>query len=418
MPVFEYVALTEKGGQTTGIVDADTAKDAREKLRLRKIHVVKMNAVRDRAPASKSSSSGKGGASFSLKLPKIKRSYRDQVVAFTLQMATLLKAGIQLNDGLNALVGQATNKNVELVLRQVKEDISSGLTFADSLARHPHMFNDLYVNMIRAGEASGTLDAILERTGRFLQAQQRVKNKVAAALAYPALMSFIGFGVVIFLVSFVVPRILVVLEKQGNEEQALPVPTQILKASSDFVVQYWWAMLAVFVFSALSFYSFSKTEKGRFWIDSTKLKLPLFGDLFRKQVVSRFAITFSTLLNSGIPALQCLKILRDIVDNAVMARTIDEIHDRIVEGTDISTPLKKSGMFPPVVGYMIAIGEQTGQLENMLSNVSEVYEEEIEVTTQKLTAMIEPIIIVVMAGVVAFIVLAVILPLVQNFGKL
>lgn len=416
MPVFQYVALTEKGGETTGIVDADTAKDAREKLRGRKIHVVRMNKVEHRAPATKRG--GPKGAGFKLPSLKFRRAYKAEVVSFTLQMATLLRAGIQLNDGLNALVNQATNKNVELVLRQVREDIGSGLTFADSLARHPHMFNDLYVNMIRAGEASGTLDAILERTGRFLQSQQRVKNKVAAALAYPALMSFIGFGVIIFLVSFVVPRILVVLDKQGREEEGLPLPTEILKGTSDFIAAYWWAMLIAGVVGALMFLSFARTEKGRYWVDATKLKLPLFGDLFRKQVVSRFAITFSTLLNSGIPALDCLKILRDIVGNAVMAKTIDEIHDRIVEGTDISTPLKKSGMFPPVVGYMIAIGEQTGQLETMLSNVSEVYEEEIDVTTQKLTSMIEPVIIILMAGVVAFIVLAVILPLVQNFGKL
>jgi general secretion pathway protein F len=223
----------------------------------------------------------------------------------------------------------------------------------------------------------------------------------------------LGGLVVAFLMTFVVPKIVASIQERG---MPLPAPTEILMAISSFIGSWWWACL-IAIFLGLTLYGmWIRTPDGRLKRDTWLLKMPVFGQLFKKQSVARFAITFSTLLKSGIPALECLKILRDIVDNALLAKTLDEVHDRIIEGADIATPLKNSGVFPPVVGYMISIGEQSGQLEDILDKVAEAYDEEIDVTTQKVTALIEPVIIVFMAFVVGFIVLSVVLPLVQGFN--
>jgi general secretion pathway protein F len=412
MPVFEYKALTEKGSQTRGIIDADTPKEAREKLRARRVHVTEMVPV-----ARSKGGPEKGVMGTPIALPGRRWGSRRgaaDVPMVTRQLATLLRAGIPLSDGLNALTQQIETPQLERAFRQIKEDIAAGSGTGEAFARHPQYFNDLYVNMIKAGEASGNLDEILKRLADFLQKGQRNRGKVTAALVYPIAMMMLGTVVVIFLMTFVVPKIIASLP----EGQALPLPTEILITLSNFFKSWWWAVLLAGVAGLVLFQLWKSSPKGRLQHDTYLLKLPLFGQLFKKQSVARFATTFSTLLKSGIPALECLKVLRAIVDNALLAKTLDEVAERIVEGADIATPLKNSGVFPPVVGYMIAIGEQSGQLEDILDKVSEAYEEEIDVTTQKVTALLEPIIIVIMAVVVGFIVLSVILPLVQGFQNL
>ncbi len=423
MPVFEYKALTEKGAVTKGVIDADTPKEAREKLRTRKIHVtdmVKLERGKAAPQLGGGGDDGVGGGPFAglggisgLKLPKIFKG-RDQaeVSTVTRQLAVLLKAGIPVSDAMGALVQQIEHRKMERAFRQIKEDIASGSTLADAFARHPDYFGALYVNMIKAGEASGNLDTILKRLADFLQKQSKVRGKVSAALTYPIIMAMAGTVVVIFLMTWVVPRIVKVVKERG---QALPWPTEVLITISNFLRDYWWALLAGFVITIVAYLLWTNTEKGRLLRDTYLLKIPIFGNLFKKQSVARFATTFSTLLKSGIPALECLKILRDVVDNALLAKTLDAVHDRILEGADIATPLKHSGVFPPVVAYMIAVGEQSGQLEEILEKVTEAYDEEIDVTTQKVTATIEPVIIIVMAAIVGFIVLSVVLPLVQGF---
>lgn len=412
MPVFEYKALTEKGSQTRGIIDADTPKEARDKLRAKKVHVTEM------VPLARAKGGEKPGVLGSpIRLPGrrfgSKRGARD-VPMVTRQLAVLLKAGIPLSDALNALIQQIESRNLERAFRQIKEDIASGSGTGEAFAKHPQFFSDLYVNMIKAGEASGNLDEILKRLADFLQKSQKNRGKVTAALVYPIAMSILGAVVVVFLMTFVVPKIIASLP----EGQPLPLPTEILITASGFFKAYWWAIGIAGLLAAVLFTLWKSSEKGRLQHDTYLLKLPIFGQLFKKQSVARFATTFATLLKSGIPALECLKILRAIVDNALLAKTLDIVHDRIIEGADIATPLKNSGVFPPVVGYMIAIGEQSGQLEDILDKISDAYEEEIDVTTQKVTALLEPIIIVFMAVVVGFIVLSVILPLVQGFQNM
>ena len=419
MPIFEYKALTSSGKTKKGIVDADTARDARSKLRNDHMHVTEMWEVADKKSRKDKSVSkktrsltakkGKPGGLLSREIelfqPKI--STRD-LATFTRQFSTLLRSGIQLADALNALVEQCVDPGLERVLRNVKEEITSGNNLAEAMAKHPRFFSDLYVNMVRAGEASGHLDVVLTRIADYLQKQASLKGKVLAAITYPAIMVIVGLAVVIFLMSYVVPRITQILKDRG---QPLPFITELLMTASDFTKAYWIYVLLAMVIGGFFLKSLIGTDAGRLKFDSLLLRLPIFGTLFSKQAISRFALTFSTLLKSGLPALDSLKIVALVVNNAKLTQVINNIHARIIEGADIATPIRKSKVFPPMVGYMVAVGEQSGQLEEILDRIAESYEEELDLTIQRLTSMIEPIIIILLAVVVGFIIAAVLLPL-------
>jgi general secretion pathway protein F len=434
VPVYQYKAFDGKGAQTEGIVDASTPREAREKLKNRSLFVTDMVAVRTGGGAAKKSagkSDTKGTAiakgavaelddaedvgpvapAFSFDALFMGRA-KDELVSVTRLMATLLKAGINLVQAITSIIQQVEDPKLGTILRQVRESVQGGVSFADALAMHPLLFDPLYVNMVRAGEAAGALDQVLKRLADFMQAQKRMKNRVSAALTYPMIMIVLGCGVVAFLLTFVVPKIVTVVTKRGS---ILPLPTQILLTVQSAFVNYWW--LGALIIGALYFaYTmFTRTEKGALLRDTWKLKIPVVGDLFRKQSVARFSTTFSTLLRSGVQATDCLKILVNVVDNRLLGKVIGEVRERIIEGTDIATPIKRSGVFPPVVGDMIAIGEESGQLDELLERIAETYDEEVDITSQMVTALIEPLIIVIMAAVVGFIVLAVVLPLVKGF---
>ncbi len=408
MPVFEYEAFTPAGEKRVGILDADTPRDARVKLRRDNIHVVELRPVAEgkrRRLRLRLPGGGRG-------LVQSRRNL-EETATVTRQLATLLAAGIPLTEALRAVIEQASSRRLETAFRDIREKVTQGSTFADALAVHPDYFSELYVNMVRAGEASGNLDVVLERMSDFIAGQRRLREKVSAALTYPAVMLIIGTLVVTVLMTFVIPQITKMITAAG---QVLPLPTKILILVSEFLVDFWW-LLALGV-AALSWAvsAFYRTDKGRLWIDTWMLRLPVVGDLLRKQAVARFATTFSTLLKSGIPITRGLEIAPNILNNRVLSNVLAEVRERIVEGADIATPLKRSGAFPPLVGYMIAVGEQSGQLEGMLDKVASAYDEEIEVATQKLTSLIEPILIVLLAVVVGFIVLSIIWPILQ-IGK-
>ena len=404
MPIFQYTALSSTGKTKKGIVDADTAKDARQKLRTDRVHVTDMREISRRAQKKKSA-----GKLFDIKSLRLEKrvNVRD-LATFTRQFATLLRSGIQLAESLRALVEQATDRDMEKMLRNVKEDITGGSSLAEALARHPRYFNDLYVNMVRAGEASGNLDEVLARIANYIQKQASTRGKVAAAVTYPIVMVTVGTAVVIFLMSYVVPKITTILEQR---RQPLPMITEMLITISNFFRDYWVVLLVGFIGALFVIKGIIATERGRLKYDTWLLKLPIFGPLFSKQAISRFAITFSTLLRSGLPALDSLKIVALVVNNARLKQVIQDIHGRIVEGADIATPIKRSKVFPPMIGYMVAVGEQSGQLEEILDRISESYEEEIDLTIQRLTSLIEPVIIIGLAVVVGFIIAAVMLPL-------
>jgi general secretion pathway protein F len=410
MPIYQYTALTPAGKTKKGIIDANTARDARAKLRADKVHVTDMEEVSTKIKRKLEKGGGvqKG---FNLELGNLRLEKRVKVrdlAAFTRQFATLLKSGIQLAEAMRALVEQCTDRDMEKVLRAVKEDITGGGALAESLAKHPRYFSDLYCNMVKAGEASGTLDEVLKRIADYLQKQASLRGKVTAALTYPAVMVVVGVAVVIFLMSYVVPRITEILVQRGGQ---LPLITEVMMSVSFFFRDYWWMVLIGIVGAFLVLKGILATEKGRLNFDTYLLKVPIFGPLFSKQAIARFAITFSTLLRSGLPALEALKIVAMVVNNARLTQVIHDIHGRIVEGADIATPIKRSKVFPPMVGYMVAVGEQSGSLEEILDRLSESYEEEIDLAIQRLTSMIEPVIIILLAVVVGLIIAAVLLPL-------
>ncbi|NCG55525.1 MAG: type II secretion system protein GspF [Proteobacteria bacterium] len=387
MPIYSYKAIDQRGRNSKGNIDADTAREARDKLRHQKLRVTDMERI--------DAVSQKSTSIFKYRFER-KVDIRNLAI-LTRQFSTLLASGVHLSEALNVLVEQIEEKHLEVIFRDIRERIVAGAGLADALSLHPSVFSDLYINMVRAGEASGNLDDILYSLSDYLQKQASLRGKLAAALTYPAIMMAVGLAVVVFLMTFVVPKITEMLVQKDN---ALPWATEVLIMISNAFKAYWLVGIGALLAFLIFLEGLKKTEKGRFAYDRMLLKIPVLGTLLQRSAISRFTVTLSTLLRSGLPALDSLNIVGKVVNNAVMSKTISEIADRIVEGADISTPLKKSPLFPPMVGYMIAVGEQSGELESVLNRISETYEEEVELAIQKLTAMIEPIIIVLLAVVV------------------
>jgi general secretion pathway protein F len=400
VPVYTYKAFTTAGQLKTGIADADSPREARVKLRRDGLHVTDIREVE--GLSRKKSSRWRQF--------RMRRLTAREMPQATRQLATLLGSGIALNDALKALVEQIETHALETVFRDVREKIGQGASFAEALEQHPGVFPALYVSMVRAGEAAGNTDIVLERLAQFLLKQSRMKNRVIAALLYPLIMVGVGSIVVTVLMTKVVPKLIVLVESRGS---ALPGPTLLLKSMSEFLGAYWYLLLLALVLANMVLGAVRRTPAGRYRTDQLLLGLPIFGDLFKKQAISRFAITLSTLLKTGVPVLEALRIVRDIVGNSVLQRVLDDLHRAILQGADIATPLKRSGVFPPAVGYMIAVGEQSGELERVLDRLAEAYETEVEIATERLTAVIEPVIILIMAVLVAFIVMAIVLPMLQ-----
>jgi len=400
VPVYTYKAFTTGGQLKSGIADADSPREARLKLRRDGLLVTDLSEV-EGITRKKTSR---------FRQMRLRRRTARELPQTTRQLATLLRSGIALNDALKALVEQIETPVLEAVFRDVRERIGQGASFAEALEQHPGVFPPLFISMVRSGEAAGNTDVVLERLALFMQKQSRMKNRVVAAMIYPMIMLLVGTIVVIILMTKVVPKLIVLVESRGGE---LPGPTALLKASSDFLGSYWYLLLAGLILVNMSVGAIRRTPRGRYRTDQILLGLPIFGDLFKKQAISRFAITLSTLLKTGVPVLDALRIVRDVVGNSVLARVLDDLHSAILRGADIATPLKRSGIFPPAVGYMIAVGEQSGELEHVLDRLAEAYETEVEVATERLTAVIEPVMILLMAVVVAFIVMSIILPMLQ-----
>lgn len=415
MPIFQYKAFASGGAVTTGVVDADTPREARSKLRRENLLVSDLKEVRGRGK-SRAGRGGKQGWLDRLRQARTSSSGPsgrdlDIVAGITRQLGTLLGSGIPLAEALKAVIEQAEQRKTEEVFREIRERINQGSGLGDALSDHPSMFSELYVNMVRAGEATGNVDVVLSRLADYMHAQRALRRKVVSALTYPMMMIGIGLIVVSILMAVVVPKITQMLEDQGG---TLPGPTQVLIALSD-LFKNWWAAGALLI-AAISFSIervYSRSEKGRLFIDRNLLRIPIVGDLLRKQAVSRFTRTLSTLLQSGVPAVHSLEITQKVVGNRVIADATQHVRERILEGTDISTPLKATGAFPPLVGYMVSVGEQSGELEQMLDRIANAYDEEIDVTTERLTTILEPMMIIFLAIVVGYIVVSIVLPILE-----
>jgi len=400
MPVYEYTALDRAGKNIAGIIDADSTVVARQKLRAAGKYPVQ---VKETTAKAKSDSA----AGFSL--PALfNRVTPDDIHALTRQLATLLNAGIPLVGALDALMEQSTSPPLKRIIAQIKESINEGNSLTVSLTKHPKFFSNIYINMVRAGEASGSLDVVLERLAEFGENQQLLKGRFQAALVYPIFMAIIGTGVLFFLLSFVVPNLTRIFTEM---KQVLPLPTTILIWFSDFMRSFWWAIVLVLVAGVLGIKEYIKSPKGRYVWDTVKLRSPVIGQINRKIALSRFGRTLGSLLQSGVPLITALQIVRNLVNNVLIGDVIDEAMEDIQAGKSLNLALSRSIWFPPVFRQMVSVGEQSGDLEGMLQKVAEAYEREVETRITGMTALIEPIMILMMAVIVGFIVISILLPI-------
>lgn len=404
MPVFEYAGIDRQRKKAAGIIEAESDKAARTKLRKMGVYPRILNIEGARKKVSLKTE---------VDLAKFTQRIKTQDVALmTRQLSTLINAGIPLVDSLSALLDQTENPKLKKILSQVREKVTEGTKLSDAMKAHPKVFSDIYVNMVNAGENSGTLDLVLSRLADFTEGQARLKSKIIGAMIYPTLMSVVGVALIIMLMVGVIPKITSIFE---DVQATLPLPTQILITVSEGLTK-GWVILGLVVFFGLVFYGIKRwrqTEKGRLFFDRRALKLPLFGKLNRMVAISRFSRTLGTLLSSGVPLLIALGICRNIVTNVVIRRVIEETARNVQEGASVADPLRRSNEFPPLVTHMIAIGEKTGDLEKMLERVADTYDNQVDNTVSTLTTLLEPIMILVMAGVVAFIVMSVLMPILQ-----
>jgi type II secretory pathway component PulF len=330
------------------------------------------------------------------------------VANFTRQVSDLLRSGLPLSRCLDVLVAQTTNEKFREVIRQLRSDVSGGMSFAEGLAQHRKVFNRLYTNMVHAGEISGSLGDVMRRLAEFYESELETRGKIISAMAYPAIMIFVGIGVVLVLLTFVIPRFTVMFEDMG---QNLPMITEFLVSLSDFLVNYWWVMILALVGLVFAYTKYVATPEGRLHVDTLKLKAPLLGDFLRKREIAKFARTLGTLLANGVPILTALEIVEAVMSNRVLEERIEGIRDNIREGERVSEHLGQGGVFPPMVVNMIAVGEETGSLEETLDRIALTYEGETDRAMRTLTTLIEPLLILVMGAVVGFIVIAMILPI-------
>lgn len=328
------------------------------------------------------------------------------IIFFTQQLAMLLRAGIVLDRSLTILQEMIEKKKLRDIVSNLQNSIHGGDSFADALAKHPKTFTKLYINMVRAGETSGALDKVIQRLGEFMDDSQKLKDEVVTAMYYPIFIFLVAIGSVTVLLMFVVPRFAGMFEDVGV---TLPLSTQILLSTSYFLGSYWWTLLLGIGGLMLLWSYFVRTEEGRYLRDGWKLKIPLLGNLTLKIEVSRFSRTLGTLISSGVPILHGIMIVKEIIGNEVIARSLLKIHGGLKEGEGISGPLKESGLFPPLATHMIAIGEETGQLDVMLGQVADSFDVEVRTSIKRLVGLLEPFMILFMALVVGFIVISMLL---------
>ncbi len=403
MPVFEYRGVNEKGKPAKGIIDADSPRAARAKLR--KQGIFASDLVAESAVAD----SGLLERRFRFRSLFETVNVMD-VSVVARQLSTLTSAGMPLVQALQATLEQQSKESLQKALTKVRERVNEGVSLADALREHPRIFPELFVDMVKSGEASGALDIVLVRLADYLEEHARNTAKIKAVLTYPALMLTVA-GVIVFLIfTKAIPQLKQIFMTMNK---TLPPLTRTLIAIGDFLSAWWWVIVVAIVAGLVALGRYGKTERGRRRLDGVKLHMPIFGELLLKISVARFARTLATLLASGIPILKALEIVEAVVANRVLADAIQDALGLIQEGASISAPLKASGVFPPILIHMVAIGEQSGQLEDMLGKVANAYDNEVSTATMRLTSLLEPIIILIMAGIVVFIALSILQPIFQ-----
>lgn len=404
MPVYQYRGYRTDGGSATGIIDAENPKVARLKLRKEGIFPTEVAeqglAPIRRADGRRTTTTYRSGRSASLTA--------GELALITRQFATLLVAGLPLVEALGVIVDQADNKSVKALFADIREQIRNGRSLSDVLEAHEKDFSRIYVHMVRAGEASGALDQILFRLAEFLEKQLALKHKVTNAVLYPALMLVVGVAVLFFLMTFVVPKITAVFTDMHH---TLPWPTVVLMAVSGFFSDYWPLLVGLAAGSAMLIRKSLRTERGRTTADRLILRLPLIGEVARMVSISRLAGTLATMLASGVQLLDALDVAKRVMNNRILEEAVESARQNIREGETIADPLKRSGEFPALVTHMIAVGERSGSMEEMLGRLSQIYDGEVERVITRLTSLVEPVMILAMGLIVFFIVVAILLPI-------
>jgi type IV pilus assembly protein PilC len=420
MARFNYVALDARGQEATGLVEAPSSNAAITQLRQAGYFPTNVieeaisspdgQAARDRA--AKMTRTTKPRVKKGIVLFKRRKVKSKILMMFTRQLATLIDSGLPLLRSLNVLAKQERDKVLKNTINKIADSVQSGSTFSDALALHPRIFNNLYVNMVKAGEVGGVLELVLTRLSEFQEKAAKIKNKVLAAMVYPGIVMTMAVGIMGFLLVFIVPRFELIFHDLLGDKPLPPV-TRFVIGVSDSLKNHGLVVLGVIV-AVVTLYKFiGRTRRGRLAIDTFKLRMPLFGNLNRKTAISRFARTLGTLVTSGVPILQALNITRETAGNASIARAISHVHDSVKEGESIVQPLEASRVFPPMVVSMVDVGEETGKLPEMLLKVADVYDDEVDNAVVALTSMLEPIMIVFLAVIVGTIVLALFTPLIS-----
>lgn len=334
----------------------------------------------------------------------------EDLTVMTRQLSTLVGASIPLVDALSALYEQTDSPAMKKTVAQVRDSVNEGLAFAEALAQHKRVFPELYINMVRAGEVSGALDVVLVRLAEFMEGQHRLKSRIGSAMLYPIFLLGISLLVLLYLLTAVVPKVVGMFESMN---QVLPLPTRILIAVSQFLAATWWMLAIALVAGIILLLRWKKTERGARRFDRFTMNLPVFGSIYRKVSVARFARTLGTLLASGVPIIESLRIVKTVLQNRIMESAVDDSIAAVMDGSSISSPLKKSGVFPPILIHMISVGERSGSLEEMLMKAAESYEGDVETTISGLTSLLEPLMIVIMGVIVGFVVLSILMPMLE-----
>lgn len=395
MAVFEYKALTQAGKRVKNIIDADSPAAARQRLREQELIPTNLKEVRGQDEGLISRSGGGRVSTRDLSL-------------MTRQLGVLLQAGMPLVESLSAMIEQTPRARLKKAIFEVRDSVKGGSTLGDGFAGHPKVFSELYVNMVRAGEASGTLEKVLLRLADILEHQSKLQNRVLSTLAYPAFMILFAIGIIAFLMFFIVPRITQVFQKQGQD---LPPLTKAMIGTTDFISSYWYVIAAVAVLAMVAWRMWVGRPEGRRAWDKFRLSIPLFGDLLLKMVCARFARTLGTMLESGLTMMKSLDVVGTVIQNKHIESMMSDVKAGVRRGRDLAAPLKQTNLFPAMMINMVELGQRSGELESMLIKVADTYDDDVELTVEALVSLLEPLIIIVMGVFVGLLVLAILLPI-------
>ena len=414
MPKFKYTAHDINGDEKSGRINAPDQAKATAQLRAKGLFPTQVNGTDlqlSRTPAS-------GGLNMQIRLPTFLYTvHPKQLMVITRQIATLIHAGLPLLRGLQVLERQEKNPALKKAIGEISASIESGGTFADALAMHPRIFNKLYVNMVKAGEAGGLLDVVLERLASYMEKAQKVKNKIKSAMTYPLVVLLVSSAIMVFLMVAIIPRFEQIFADMLDGQSLPPLTLFVMNLSER--IQYGWPVILGVIggFVALAAL-LRRFHLGRIILDTLKLAMPLFGNLSRMGILARFSRTLGTLMESGVPVLQALTIVKETLNNEVIAKAVQEIHDSVREGEPMAAPVEANRIFPPIFGGMVEVGEETGELPAMLLKVADLYEDEVDNTVAALSSIIEPLLIVLLSVVVGTIVIALFMPMVSIIGNL